>query len=134
MPSVILTSQPSSTLSVVPNQNTSFTVAASADFAASYVYQWKRGASNISGATSSTYAFEPALADNSLVYTCSVSAMSATSTGTFAQATVVSTGTTLTVTADSSVYSKWVLGAVAAVNPSKESGKERFLRMRHLGY
>lgn len=132
---VILTSQPGSTLSVVPNQNTTFTVQASSNINASgYVYQWKRGASNISGATNATYFFEPALADDNVIYTCVVSAMSATSTGNFSQATVTSTGTTLTVAADDGVYFKWSQGAINNNNPLKESGKERFLRMHHLGY
>lgn len=133
--SIVLTSQPASTLSVVPNQNTTFSVAASANFnVASYSYQWKKGASNISGATSSTYFFEPSLSDNGSTFTCVVSGLSATSSGNVPQAFVISTGVTLTVTADSGPYAMHVQGPVANANPLKESGKERFLRLRNLGY
>ena len=134
--SIVLTSQPASTLSVVPNQNTTLTVAASANFnVVSYSYQWKKGASNISGATSSSYFFEPALADNGSTFTCVVSGLSATSAGNAAQAYVISTALTLTVAADTSKYARHVTaGPVAAVNRTNESGQERFLRLRNLGY
>lgn len=134
MPSVILTSQPGATLSVVPNQNTTFTVAASADYnVVSYSYQWKRNGSNVVGATNASYKFEPALADNGLTYTCVVSGLSATSTGNVAQASRVSTGVTLTVAADTGTFFKWTPKANDP-NPLKESGAERFRRMRNLGF
>lgn len=143
MASVILTSQPASTLSVVPNQNTTFTVAASANFpVAGYTYQWKKaaaggvigGASNIAGATNASYFFEPASGDNGYKYYCTVNALSATSSGNASQASVNTTGVTVTVAADGSIFNRHVSGAVAAVNPTKESGQERFRRIRHLGY
>lgn len=139
---VILTTQPT-TLSVVPNQNTTITVAASANFnVASYTYQWKKSATvggligsaiNISGATNPSYSFEPALANNGYVYFCAVSGLSSTSTGQFSQATVNSTGLTLTVLGDTGKYSKWTLPD--QFNPTKESGEERFRRVHNvLGY
>lgn len=131
---VILTSQPASTLSVVPNQDTTFTAAASANYnIVSYSYQWKRNGSNISGAVKSSYNFEPALADNGLTYTCVVSGLSATSTGNVAQASVVSTAVTLTVAADTSIFNRWTPKANDP-NPLNESGQERFRRMRQQGY
>lgn len=131
---VILTSYPASTLSVVPKQNTTFTVAASANYnIASYTYQWKRNGSNVSGATKASYTFEPALADNGLTYTCIVSGLSATSSGNVAQTSVVFSGVTLTVAGDESVFARWTPKADDP-NPLNESGQERFTRMRHLGY
>jgi hypothetical protein len=127
---VILTSQPGATLSVVPNQNTTLTVVASSNFDATYAYQWKKDNSHISGATSSVYSFEPALADNSKVFVCMVNALSASTV----VASVSSSGLTLTVSTDSSVNARHVSGPVASSNPSNESGTERFLRMRNLGY
>lgn len=140
---VILTSQPAATLSVVPNQNTTFTVAASANFnVSSFTYQWKKAAAggaigsatNISGATNPTYAFEPAAGDNGYAYYCTVNGLSATSTVPTSQASVNSTGLVLTVASDSSVFARHAAGPVDAANPSKESGAERFRRIRHLGY
>ena len=143
MASVILSTQPASTLSVVPNQNTTFTVAASANFdVTSYSYQWKRSATaggligaalDITGATSSSYKFEPASADNGFKYYCVVTATGVEDEEP-ATATVNTTGIALTVATDGSIFSAHVKGAVAAVNPSKESGQERFRRIRHLGY
>jgi hypothetical protein len=134
MPSVILTTQPPATLSAVPNQNTTFSVVASADFRiSSYTYQWRQNGSNISGATTASYEFEPALADNGKTYTCLVSGLSSNGTGQVAQAYVVSTGLLLNVTVDTSIYSNWT-PKPGQPNLLNESGKERFLRMRNLGY
>ena len=134
MPSVILTSQPGATLSVVPNQNTTLTVAASADYnVVSYSYQWKRAGSNVTGATNASYTFEPALADNGLTYTCVVSGLSATGTGNVAQTSRVSTGVALSVAADATTFARWTPKANDP-NPLKESGPERFRRMRNLGF
>ena len=141
MATVILTSQPT-TLSVVPNQNTTLTVVASADFnVSSYTYQWKKSATaggligvanNISGATNASYFFEPALVDNGYKYYCVVNGLSATSTGPDSQGSVNRTGLTLTVAAESNGFAAWVPKANDP-NPLKESGKERHRRMRFLG-
>lgn len=143
MPSVILTTQPASTLSVVPNQNTTFTVAASADFPTiSYTYQWKKAAdggaiesaTNIAGAVNATYFFEPASGDDGFKYYCTVNALSATSSGPASQASVNSAGVALTVNASTTeIYHKWVPKSNDP-NPLKESGAERFRRMHNLGY
>jgi hypothetical protein len=142
MPSVILTTQPASTLSVVPKQNTTFTVVASADFPVTgYTYQWKKAAAggaigsatNISGATNNSYFFEPASGDNGFKYYCTVNALSATSSGPASQASVNSTGIALTVAADATTFARWTPKSNDP-NPLNESGPERFRRMRNLGY
>ncbi len=131
---VILTAQPASSLSAVPNQNTTFAVAASASYnIAAYTYQWIRGTSAIAGATDSIYKFEPALADTGLTYSCVVSGLSSNGSGSVAQAYVISTGTELTVTVDTSIFSNWT-PKPGQPNLLNESGRERFTRMRHLGY
>ena len=122
MATVIITKQPTS-VTVIPGQNTTFSVTASADFASpTYKYQWKLGGANISGATDSAYFIDPIAANNGNSYTVSVSALS----GTSLQATVLSNAAVLTVTAESSPFDTF------AVYP--ETGAERFKRLRHLGY
>lgn len=140
MATVIFTSKPAATLSVVPNQNTTFTVAASTDVVNSYFkYQWRKTPSggsigDINGATSALYKFEPALSDNGAVYTCRVDAMSATATTPASQANAsYSTATTLTVAVDGTTFARWTPKANDP-NPLKESGPERFRRMRNMGY
>ena len=126
MANVIIKTQPAS-IAVVTGQNTTFSVTPSADFAsATYAYQWKLNTVNIAGANSSSYFIDPLLTDNGKSFTVAVSALSATASGRFSQATVTSNAAVLTVSADSTVFNKW------ARYP--ESGKERFLRMRNLGY
>lgn len=140
MASVIFTSKPAAAVTVVPNQNTTFTVTASTDInLSSYTYQWKKtplggSTANIAGATSSSYFFEPALTDGNASYTCSVSALSTTANGNICQATAEYSPTTyLTVSADSGIYFKYTLPA--ALNPLNESGAERFRRVHNvLGY
>ena len=140
MATVILSTQPDSTLSVFPNQNTTLTVAASADFdVATYTYQWKKSATagglieaaqNITGATSASYDFEPVLANDGYVYYCTVNALGENEE----DESVSSTGVTLTVTSESAgIYHKWVPKG-SEPNQLNESGAERFRRMHHLGF
>lgn len=122
MASVILTQQPVS-LTAVPGQDSSFTVTASADFAVtSYNYQWKVGGVNITGATQRTFKFDPLIGDNGKTFTVSVSALS----GIVSQATILSNPATLTVIPESLPFVRFAYG--------NESGRERFTRLRHLGY
>lgn len=122
------------TLSVVPNQNTTLTVAPSANFnVSSYTYQWKKNGTNITGATSASYSFEPALGDNNATYACVVNGLSATSSGNVSQANQSSDTLTLTVAVDTGTFAKWTPKS-GQPNTLNESGEERFKRMRHLGY
>lgn len=132
MPSVIintLTPSAGTTLTNVPfGQDTTFSVVASADFStATYSYQWRKGGIAISGATNSSYKFD-ALTANLGTYTVSVSALSATSSGTFSQATVNSGNIVLSTVAEDSVK------PFDTYDINGESGRERHRRMRLLGY
>lgn len=124
-----LTPSAGTTLSNVPfGQDTTFSVVASADFlTATYAYQWNLGGSAVSGATGSSYKFD-ALTETLGTYTVSVSALSATSEGTVAQATVTSGSIVLASVAEDSVkpFDTYDLGT--------ESGRERHRRMHLLGY
>ena len=143
MATIIFTSQPT-TLSVVPNQNTTLSVEVSADFdVVSYTYQWKKSATAggligsaqiLNGATNSAYFFEPKSGDNGYKYYCTVNALSAGEEGPESVASVDSTGLTLTVVSEveTGEFHKWV--PFNDANSLNETGYERFLRMRHLGY
>ena len=122
MANVIITTQPAAA-TAVPGQNTTFSVVASSDFTpVTYQYQWKKGGSDITGATSSSYTIDPTSANNGNQFAVTVSALSSGSV----VATVNSNNATLTVTAEATPFDKF------AVYP--ETGKERFLRLHHLGY
>ncbi len=110
-------------VTVVPGQNTTFSVTASANFApVSYLYQWSVDSNPIPGATSSSYFIDPVLSDDGKVFVVSVSGLSAGSL----QETVTSDDAVLTVNSDESRFSKFARG--------NESGEERFRRLRNLGY
>lgn len=127
------------TLSRVPNQNTTLTVVASSNAGAtSFIYQWKIGtatagagnATDITGATSSSYFFEPSIAThNNKILFCAVSGNGGESAG-YTNSVLL----TCTVAADAGPYARHITGPVAAVNRTNESGQERFLRLRNLGY
>lgn len=122
MGNIVITSQPLS-VSVVPGQNTTFSVGVSSDFSpVTYLYQWRVGGVPISGATSSSYFIDPVLTDNNKSFSVLVSGLSA---GTVRQ-TVTSNNAVLTVTADTGKFAKFARGS--------ESGEERFRRLRNLGY
>lgn len=124
MANIIITTQPAA-VSVVPGQNVTFSVVASANFASpSYAYRWAANTVNIAGATSSSYEIDPVIGDNSKSFTVSVSALSGSPLQ--AVATVVSNAAVLTVAAEASPFDKF------AIYP--ETGKERFLRLHNLGY
>jgi hypothetical protein len=127
MASVIIQTQPVS-VSVVPGQDTTFSVVPSANFSATYSYQWRLGGVPIAGATSPSYFIDPLIGDNSKSFTVSVSALSAAPqlSATVAMATVVSNAAILTVTEPNYPFSVFEKG--------KETGVQRFRRLRHLGY
>jgi len=122
MGNIVITSQPLS-VSVVPGQNTTFSVGVSANFSpVTYLYQWRVGSTPISGATNSSYFIDPVLTDNNKSFSVLVSGLSA---GVVLQ-TVTSNNAVLTVNTDTGKFAKFARGS--------ESGEERFRRLRNLGY
>lgn len=128
MASVIIQTQPVS-VSVVPGQDTTFSVTASANVApVTFGYQWKVGGTPITGANSSSYFIDPLIGDNSKSFTVAVSALSAAPqlSATVAIATVASNAAVLTVTEPAYPFNIFEKG--------NETGVQRFRRLRHLGY
>jgi hypothetical protein len=131
MANLVFTTQPvASTIFV--GTNTTFNVEVSTNLVnpAGYTYQWSvstTSPTDIVGATSSSLGIDPNFSDTGSVYTVSVSALSATSTGLSAALVAVSNGARITVI-DNPVppYN------VRDVYP--ESGVARQLRLRLLGY
>ena len=124
---LIFTQSPN--LTAVPLQNITISVAPSANFdATGYLYQWKVEGLDIAGATSSKYSFDASSA-GSYTYTCAVTGL--TGSNIFVYAEVTSPGTVLTVVDDTSIFSRHL---PKGANPLNESGYERFLRIRNLGY
>jgi hypothetical protein len=122
-PSVVITTQPQPVVTAVKGQDTTLTVEASANFSpATLTYQWKKGEAQttITKATKQTYTFDALT--NGEIYVVTVTALS----GTTPVANVTSDASALTIVTDESVFAKF------AVFP--ESGQERFLRLRNLGY
>lgn len=123
MANIVITTQPQS-ITVAPGQNTTFTVIGSADFSATYAYQWKLGGTPITGATSSSYFIDPLVSNSGSIFSVSVSALSAG----VSLANVNSNNATLTVqVATGSIYDRFYVGGT-------ESGQERHRRLRNLGY
>lgn len=122
MANIVITSQPQS-VTVVPGQNTTFSVTVSANFnPVTYLYQWRNGGTLIPGATNSFYFIDPVLTDNNKSFSVLVSGLSA---GTLQQ-TLTSNLALLTVNTDTGRFAKFARGS--------ESGEERFRRLRNLGY
>lgn len=121
MANIVITTQPQS-LTAVPGQNSTFTVVPSADFSATFGYQWELSGTPISGATASSYFIDPLMTDNGKVFSVSVSALS----GQVSLASVESNEATLTVQEDTPPYDVFDKGT--------ETGRDRHRRLRLLGY
>ncbi len=128
------------TLSRVPNQNTTLTVVASSNTGAtSFIYQWKIGAATAGAGAASvitsqtsanSYFFEPSIAThNNKILFCAVSGNGVGETG-YTNSVLL----TCTVAADAGIFARHMSGPVLDVNTSNESGQERFTRLRNLGY
>jgi hypothetical protein len=123
---IVIQTQPQS-VSVIVGQDTTFTVVPSSNFIpSSYAYQWRVGGVAIAGATSSSYSIDPVIGDGNKSFTVSVSALSSTAGGFVSVANVTSNAAVLTVSADAGIFKNF------AVYP--ETGEQRFLRLRNLGY
>lgn len=111
------------TVTRVPGQNTTFTATPSSDFNATYTYQWFKGATPITGANSNAYFIDPLMGDNNTVFNVKLSALNGS---TVVDQYVSPSSWTLTVQEDIPPYDR--------LDSGKETGRERFRRLRHLGY
>ena len=128
MASVIIQTQPLS-VSVVPGQDTTFSVIPSSSFTpVGYAYQWNVDSTPIQGAQNATYFIDPLIGDTGKTFTVDVSSLSAAPqlSAIVAAATVTSTGAVLTVTEPNYPFNIFEKG--------NETGVQRFRRLRHLGY
>lgn len=108
----------------VPGQNTTFTVVPSSDFTgATYTYQWLRGTNPIAGATASSYFIDPLMGDNNTVFNVNLSSLNGSTV-----VDIVNTAATWTLTVQEDIppYDR--------LDSGPETGRERFRRLRHLGY
>jgi hypothetical protein len=113
----------------VPLQNVTLSVAPSANFElARYSYQWTVGGSNISGATESSYKFDASTTLGFTTYACSVSGLSSNGISIFSKST---SNILVRVQGDTSIFSRHLPKGANILN---ESGQERFVRLRNLGY
>ena len=125
----IITQQPAS-LTAVPGMDSTFSVVASTDIlplsAVSYTYQWHlstiSSVTDITGEISSSLLFDPLITDNGNQFRVRVVTLSSSAI----QSTIDSSYATLTVIEDTPPYDERDLG--------KETGRERYRRLRHLGY
>ena len=119
----------SSSLTAVPYQDVTLTVAPSSNFSASgYLYQWKAGGTNVSGAVASLYKFDAPTSAGDTTYTCAVSGLTGSNVFVFAKTTG---NIVTTVKADTSTFARHI---PKGNNILKESGLERFKRIRNMGY
>lgn len=118
--------------SAVPGQNTTFTAQASSNdvtpLSAAYTYQWYTSGGSIaaiSGATSSSYVFDPVVGNNGLKFFVVSNFLSGSPAETFVEQ-ITSNLAVLTVAEDVPPFDVYDLGS--------ETGRQRHLRLRHLGY
>ena len=128
--SFIISPQPAS-VTVVPGQDTTFTVQGSTSFSPlssiRYTYQWFVNGSLQSGQTNNTYTIDPLMTDSGKTFRATVTVLSGTSLPLNTVVTVLSSNTvTLTVNEDVPPFDVYDRGT--------ETGRQRHLRLRHLGY
>jgi PPE-repeat protein len=130
MTSVIFTTQPvDSTIFVGTDTTLSVTVSSNI-LNPTYTYQWSVSSTvltTIPDATNSSLLIDPNFSDSGNIYTVSVSALSATSTGLSAVAFASSTGAKITVIDDP-------VPPFNVLDVYPESGRARHRRLRLLGY
>lgn len=118
-----------SNLTAVPYENVTLTVAPSSNFrATNYLYQWRAGGTNIAGAVSPVYTFDASDSAGDTTFTCAVSGLTGTNAFVYSE---ITGNMIVTVKADTSIFSRH---APRGANPLKESGYERFRRIRNMGY
>jgi|LauGreDrversion4_2_1035121.scaffolds.fasta_scaffold1181456_1 hypothetical protein len=125
-----LTFTQSANLTAVPLQNVTLSITPSANFTVrKFLYQWRVGSSDILDASSATYTFD-APTSGEYTYTCAVTALTGVNR-LFAYAETSSPGTLLKVVADDSIFTRHLPNGANHLN---ETGYERFMRIRNLGY
>lgn len=127
MATIVTLTPAQGTVTRVPGQNTTFTATASSNFLnATYTYQWFKGTTPIPGAVSRSYFIDPLMGDNNSIFNVKLSALN----GSTVVDQYVSPGApstwTLTVAEDVPPYDR--------LDSGPETGRERFRRLRHLGY
>ena len=117
---------------VVPGQNTTFTVQSSSNdvssLSAAYTYLWYTSASTgtvTPRVTSASYTFDPLIGDNGLAFFATSNFLSGAPATTFVRQ-ITSTRAILTVQEDVAPFNVYDVGA--------ETGRQRHLRLRNLGY
>jgi hypothetical protein len=116
-------------LSAVPLQNITLTVTPSSNFYANgYLYQWKAAGNDITGAVSPVYTFDAAESVGNTTFTCVVSGLTGTNAFVYRETTP---SIVISVNADTSIFARHT---PRGANPLKESGYERFKRIRNMGY
>ena len=120
-----------STVTAVPFQNVTLTVAPSANFSATrYLYQWAQGGVNIGGAINSSYSFHASTTLGHTTFSCAVSGLSGANGSAIAH--IKPTGDMIvTVIGDTSIFARHL---PKGANQLLESGFERFKRIRNMGY
>lgn len=129
----IISPQPVS-LTAVPGQNSTFTVAGSTDYtplsSITYTYQWYTSGGTvaaIAGATEASYTIDPLIGDNGKAFFSEVTVLSGETLPLTAVVTKLSSDNAfLTVIEDVPPFDVYDVGA--------ETGRERHLRLRLLGY
>ena len=117
---------------VVPGQDTTFIVQSSSNdvtqLSAAYTYQWYTSASTgtvTPRATTPSFTFDPLIGDNGLAFFATSNFLSGAPATTFVRQ-ITSTRAILTVQEDVAPFNVYDIGA--------ETGRQRHLRLRHLGY
>ena len=120
-----------STVTAVPFQDITLTVAPSANFSATrYLYQWAQGGVNIGGAITSSYKFDASTTPGHTSFSCAVSGLSGANGSTFVYSETTP-NMIVTVIGDTSIFARHL---PKGANQLKESGFERFRRIRNMGY
>lgn len=129
----IISTQPVS-LTAVPGQDSTFTVAASTDYvplsSITYTYQWYTSGATVNAITNATNAslvFDPLISDNGKAFLAKVTVLSGATLPLTATVTTLSSNNAfLTVIEDVPPFDDYDYG--------KETGRERHRRLRLLGY
>jgi hypothetical protein len=131
--SFIISPQPAS-LTAVPGQNSTFTVAGSTNRAPlssyNYTYQWFVSGGTVSaitGATNASYTIDPLITDSGKAFFAQVTVLSGTTLPLTPTTVVLSSNNAfITVNEDVKPFDTYDVGT--------ETGRERHLRLRLLGY